>query len=111
MQESKTVQQMTEEIVRNFKEYEKQGTNAWTYETAVRDLPYQVGNLSKLVLQKTGDRYNEGLSEDEIKLKISDELADIIADVLFISHELDIDMTQAWHNMLASDQQKISERS
>lgn len=102
---------MTTEIVRNFDEYEKQGTPPWTYETAVRDLPYQVGNLSKLVLQKIGDRYNEGLSDEEIQLKIADELSDIIADVLFIAHELNIDITEAWQAMLASDQKKISERS
>jgi len=47
----------------------------------------------------------------QIKAKLSDELADIMAEVLFIAHELDIDLHSAWDNMLASDQKKISERS
>lgn len=106
-----TISQMTSEIVEMFNEYTKQGTPQWTYQTAAQDLPYQVGSLTKLLMQREGNRYREGLSDEEIRTKVADELSDILADVLFIAHELGIDLNEAWRNMLASDEQKISKRS
>ncbi len=106
-----TLDKMQQEVVEIFKKYDAQGTKTWSYDVASHDLQYQVGNLSKCVLQLQNYRYREGLDESQIKAKLSDELADIMAEVLFIAHELDIDLHSAWDNMLASDQKKISERS
>jgi NTP pyrophosphatase (non-canonical NTP hydrolase) len=106
-----TLDKMQQEVVEIFKKYDAQGTKTWSYDVASHDLQYQVGNLSKCVLQLQNYRYREGLDEVQIKAKLSDELADIMAEVLFIAHELDIDLHSAWANMLASDQKKISERS
>ncbi len=105
------IKTMTEQIVRMFKEYDRQGTKTWTYEIAAQDLQYQIGNLTKRILQLKGYRYAEGLNEEEIKEKLADELADIMAETLFIAHELNIDLAAAWNAMLASDAKKIEERS
>lgn len=102
---------MTEDVVRTFDAYMAQGTARWRYKTAALDLSYQVGSLAKRILQLDGERYPEGLSKEEIKAKIPDELADIMAEVLFIAHELGIDMNQAWESMIKSDNKKIEERS
>jgi len=107
----KTLEEMTKQIVEMFDHYESQGTAHWTYKIAALDLSYQLGSLAKRILQLDGERYTEGLSKEEIKAKISDELADILAEALFISHELGMDMEQAWERMLASDAKKIEERS
>ncbi len=51
------------------------------------------------------------MKDEIIKAKLSDELSNILADVLFIAHELDIDLVEAWENMLKSDHDKIEKRS
>jgi len=111
MSESYTLRQLTEEIVQDFRNYDATGTNSWTYATAIRDLPYQLGSLTKLLNQLEGDRFADGQTPDQIKAKMADELADIMAEVLFAAHELGIDMDQAWRDMIKSDETKISERS
>lgn len=107
----KTLAKYQTEIVHIFKEYTKQGTKPWTYKIAAFDLSYQIGSLAKRIAQLDGERYSDGMAPDEIKEKIADELADIFAEVLFISHELGIDLDSAWNKMTESDQKKISERS
>lgn len=94
-----------------FKEYEKTRTVRWTYDIAAKDMSYQVGSLIKRIMQYRNERYADGLSKKEIKGHIADELADILAEVLFISHELDIDIEKAWAGMADSDKKKISARS
>lgn len=106
----KTLKEYTEEALATFKNYQKTGTPAWNYSIAARDLPYQVGSLTKALLQLEGVRHTEGKSKEELRAKIADELADIFAEVLFISHGLGISLEQAWKDMLASDQRKINER-
>lgn len=102
---------MQQQVVDIFKAYDTQGTNTWDFKIASHDLQYQVGNLTKGILQLTGDRYADGLGDDQIKTNIADELADIMAEVLFIAHELDINLTEAWRAMIKSDETKINERS
>lgn len=106
-----SLKEMQQQIVAVFDAYEAQGTKTWTYDIAAHDLQYQIGNLTKCILQLKGFRYAEGKSEEEIKTRAADELADIMAEVLFISHELGIDITKAWDDMIASDMKKISDRS
>ncbi len=104
------IEQMTEEIVAMYKQYQKTGTKPWTYEIAAKDLSYQVGSLTKLIMQRTGERFADNKSEEELRKGIADELADILAETLFIAHELDIDLTQAWEDMIRSDESKVSVR-
>jgi NTP pyrophosphatase (non-canonical NTP hydrolase) len=105
------IKSMTDQIVKIFKEYDKQGTKSWTYDIAAHDLQYQIGILAKRVLQLKGFRFKEGLSDENIKNDISDELADVLAETLFIAHELDIDIGEAWNAMIESDKKKINTRS
>jgi NTP pyrophosphatase (non-canonical NTP hydrolase) len=42
---------------------------------------------------------------------MADELADIIAEAIFIADGYDIDLSKAWGDMLESDRKKIAERS
>lgn len=108
---NKTLSSYTKEVVAIFKEYKKQGTKPWTYDTAVRDLPYQIGSLTKAIMQLRNERYPEGLSKKELIAKVADELADIFAETLFIAHELGISLEDAWTKMLESDKTKIKSRS
>lgn len=107
---SKNLSELTHEVVAIYKRYTTTGTNPWTYDTASRDLPYQVGSLTKLMMQLTGNRHAEGKNEDEIKSQVGDELADILAETLFIAHELNINLEEAWNKMLKSDELKIKDR-
>ena len=105
------LEEMTKEIVETFAHYEQQGTKPWTADVAVQDLQYQIGNLTKALLQLRGFRYAEGSDENTLKKKVADELADILAEVLFVAHEMDIDIEEAWKKMIVSDQEKKAHRS
>jgi NTP pyrophosphatase (non-canonical NTP hydrolase) len=107
----KSLDEMTSHVASIFKRYEATGTKPWTYEIAAKDLAYQVGSLTKLIMQKDGERFAKGKTEKELLKDISDELSDILAEVLFIAHELNIDMHEAWEAMAQSDENKISSRS
>jgi hypothetical protein len=107
--EPKNLHQLTDEIVATFESYQQTGTKPWDYLIASRDLSYQVGSLTKVIMQMTNERYAKE-SPEELKAKAADELADIMAEVLFIAKELDIDMYEAWSKMIGSDNAKISER-
>lgn len=94
-----------------WRHYIKQGTHPWTYEVAAQDLQYQVGSIAKIMLQLKGFRFAEGLSKDELTTALADELADVMAEIIFIAGEMNIDLDTAWKNMLLSDVKKITERS
>lgn len=98
---------MTNQVVQQMKKYPQIGTKSWNYKIAVKDLPVQIGSLTKLILQLHKERFAHGMTDKEIKDKISDELADILSLVLFISHELNIDIEEAWQGMLKSDERKF----
>lgn len=108
--QQKNLEEMTKEIVAVYKKYTQTGTVEWTYDVAARDLPYQVGSLTKVMMQLSGFRFADGKSKEQLKSQISDELADILAEVLFIAHELDIDIQEAWEKMVESDETKIETR-
>jgi NTP pyrophosphatase (non-canonical NTP hydrolase) len=109
--QSKTIHQMTADVVKSFNSYVAQGTKKWNWESAAKDLPYQVGSIAKIMQQLTNERWDEGKSETQLKDELSDELADVIACSLFIAAELNIDIDKAWQNMLKTDKHKVTERS
>lgn len=99
---------MEQQVVQQIQSYhQRMGTKLWDYRIAARDLSCQVGSLNKLIMQLGGERFNYQKTEDEIKSEIADELADILSMVLFISHELNINIQDAWNGMLQSDEQKF----
>jgi NTP pyrophosphatase (non-canonical NTP hydrolase) len=106
-----TIAQMKQEVVASFDRYVAQGTKKWGWETAAKDLVYQVGSLTKVIMQLSGERWADGKAEAELKAQLSNELADIIAEALFIADHLDIDMAEAWRDMLTDDAHKIGERT
>ncbi|GAO98795.1 hypothetical protein Cva_01464 [Caedimonas varicaedens] len=109
---SDTFKTMGLQIVKQMKKYSSRlCTKPWNYKTALRDLPCQVGSLTKLVMQLEGERYRHNKTNAEIKEEIGDELADILSLVVFIAHELNIDLNDAWEGMHKSDENKLSTRS
>lgn len=108
MVKNKSIAQYTKDVVVTMASYQKSGTKKWDYKTAAFDLSVQVGSLAKALMQLENTRNAHGMSKKELKAKIGDELADIFTEVLFISHELDIDIEDAFDKMLVSDKQKVS---
>ena len=90
---------------------QKMGTKKWTYETAVRDLPCQVGSLTKLLMQSKNERDRHQQTDAEIRERISDELADLLSLVIFIAHEQNINLADAWQKMLESDENKFKKHA
>jgi len=106
----KSLKDYTKVVVKIFTKYTKTGTVKWTYKIALLDLQYQLGSLTKRIMQLDNQRHKEWQTEKEIKEKVADELADIFTETLFIAHELKIDLDKAFTKMLESDNKKISER-
>jgi NTP pyrophosphatase (non-canonical NTP hydrolase) len=106
-----TLSQLTKVVKDSFAQYDQQGTKYWTWEAAAKDLTYQIGSLSKVMLQLSGDRWAEGKDTTALEAEFRDELADILAEVLYIASERSIDMNQAMNEMVKSDTKKVSERT
>lgn len=105
------LKELTKKLNLVWDHYYKQGTNPWTADIAIQDLSYQIGSLAKLNLQRKNCRYRDNQSDEAIMAKISDELADILAETLFVASELGIDMDKAFDDMLESDIKKITTRN
>lgn len=108
---SYTISQLTEAVKESFAKYDKQGTEHWTWEVAARDLSYQIGSLNKVILQLSGDRWADGKDKEALEADFRNELADILAEVLYIAAERNIDINQAMNEMLADDQHKVTSRA
>lgn len=106
-----TVSELTKLVRDSFASYDAQGTTHWTWESAARDLPYQVGSLTKIMSQLAGERWADGKSKPELETAFQDELADILAEVLYIASERGIDMSAAMEAMVESDRKKVSSRT
>jgi hypothetical protein len=107
----KTLAEITKDVKKSFAGYDAQGTRHWTWQTAARDLPYQVGSLSKVLLQLSGDRHKEGKDDKALQWQLRNELADIMAEVLYIAGELNIDVNQAMAEMVDDDTRKVADRT
>jgi hypothetical protein len=105
------ITELTKLVKESFAKYDQQGTRHWTWEVAAKDLAYQIGSLNKVMLQLSGDRWADGKDKDALEADFRDELADILAEVLYIASERGIDMNQAMNEMVESDQRKVSERT
>ena len=109
--EDYTITQLTQIVKDSFAQYDKQGTRHWTWEVAAKDLSYQIGSLNKVMLQLSGDRWADNKDEVALEAEFRDELADILAEVLYIAAERGIDMNQAMGEMVQSDTKKVKERT
>ena len=107
---TKTLKEYTDRAVKTMRGYDKSGTKKWNAHVALFDMPVQIGSLIKAYMQYENFRFAHGMSKKELKAKMADELADIFTEVLFIAHELDIDLEEAFEKMLESDSEKISKR-
>ncbi len=108
MAKNKSINEYTKQVIATMASYQKSGTKKWNYHTAAFDLSVQVGSLAKALMQLENTRNAHGMNKKELKAKIGDELADIFTEVLFIAHELDIDIEAAFAAMIESDKQKVS---
>jgi predicted nucleic acid-binding Zn-ribbon protein len=106
-----TISQLTKIVKDSFARYDQQGTRHWTWETAAKDLSYQIGSLSKITLQLSGDRWAENKDMSTLQAEFRDELADIFAEVLYIASERGIDMSHAMDEMVESDTKKVTSRA
>lgn len=106
-----TITQLTKIVKDSFAQYDKQGTKHWTWQVAAQDLSYQIGSLNKVMLQLSGDRWADGKDKAALEADFRDELADILAEVLYIAAERGIDMNQAMGEMVKSDTKKVEERT
>lgn len=112
MENSKTLQEATELVLDSFSNYdENTPTVEWNHRIAARDLSYQIGSLTKALMQLEGERFDEQKSKQELREIVADELADILAETLYIAHEMDISMSDALDAMVESDNKKIEKQS
>lgn len=106
-----TISELTKAVKASFAKYDNQGTDHWTWEIAAKDLAYQIGSLNKVMLQLSNHRWADGKSTEVLEADFRNELADILAEVLYIAGERNIDMNTAMEEMYDDDQRKVSERT
>jgi hypothetical protein len=106
-----TITELTKTVKASFAKYDKQGTDHWTWEVAAKDLAYQIGSLNKVMLQLSRHRWADGKDTETLEADFRNELADILAEVLYIAGERNIDMNIAMDEMYADDQRKVDERT
>lgn len=106
-----TISELTAAVKNSFAKYDKQGTDHWTWEVAAKDLAYQIGCLNKVMLQLSNHRWNDGKDKATLEADFRNELADILAEALYIASERGIDMNRAMDEMVADDQRKVTERT
>lgn len=111
MTKCKTLQEMMQDVQKSIQQYPDSGTKSWDYQIAAKDMAVQTGSLIKLIMQLNNERYHHGKSESDLKAAISDELSDILSLVLYVADELNIDLHEAWENMVKSDYDKVAQRS
>ena len=110
MKKSKTLQEYTKDSIKTLRGYDKTTVKKWDYRIDASDLSVQLGSLTKALMQYENTRFAYGMTKKELKSKIGDELADILTEVLFIAHELNIDIEESFDTMLASDKEKVKKR-
>jgi len=106
-----SLQEMTKAMVENFRRYEDTGTKPWDARIAIHDLAYQVGGIQKLDMQLSGERHPQGKTKADILAAMETELAEVVAESLFIAHELGLDILRGFECMLETDHKKIECRS
>lgn len=106
-----TLSQLTKLVKASFANYDRQGTRHWSWQVAAHDLAYQIGSLNKVMLQLSGDRWAADKDKATLEAEFRDELADILAEVLYIAAERGIDMNQAMDEMVRSDTKKVAKRA
>lgn len=106
-----TINEITKAVRNSFAKYDNQGTKHWDWEVAAKDLAYQIGSLNKVMLQLSDHRWADGKDKEALEEDFRNELADILAEVLYIASERGIDMNRAMDEMVADDQRKVTERT
>lgn len=106
-----TITELISAITKSFASYDSQGTQHWTWEVAAQDLIYQIGSLHKVILQLSNHRWSDGKTNEQLEVAFRNELADIMAEVLYIAKERSIDMNKAMEEMFADDLKKVTERT
>lgn len=77
----------------------KYGVRYFNELTNMAILTEEVGELSRLIARKYGEQsFKEKITEEEIKIKLSDEMADIIFVVMCLANQMDIDLETAIEN-------------
>lgn len=106
-----TISELSKAVKDSFAKYDKQGTKHWTWKVAANDLSYQIGSLNKVILQLSNHRWADGKTKESLEANFRNELADILAEVLYIAGKRNIDMNKAMEEMFTDDDKKVTKRT
>lgn len=74
-------------------------------------LTEEVGELSRIMARRYGEQsWKKDISIEEEKLKMADEMADIIWVISCLANQTDIDLTQAIHRNMQKKTQRDQDR-
>jgi NTP pyrophosphatase (non-canonical NTP hydrolase) len=109
--QDKPLATLTQAILKSLAQYDNQGTRHWDTDAAMKDLAYQTGCVSKVLMQLENTRWADGKSKEDLMAQLRNELADVITDALYIANEQGCDMDLAMQEMFADDDKKAAERA
>lgn len=87
------IQEYQDSVDKWIKEY---GVRYFNEMTNTLVLTEEVGEFSRLISRKYGEQsFKNEISEEEIKIKIQDELSDILFVITCLANQMDINLTEA----------------
>lgn len=101
-----TLAELTQEVV-TFRD-ERQWQRFHSPSQLSTALAVEVGELLEVLLWRTDDEISADLQGD-LRNRFEEELADVLALVLLIAHEVGTDLTDALHRKLAQNRDKYPE--
>ena len=74
-------------------------------------LSEEVGELSRLVARKYGEQsFKKPISDQEVKEKISDEMADVMFVLMCLANQMDINLEDAFHKNIEKKTRRDKDR-
>jgi len=103
-----TIEDMQADIDNWIKTY---GVRYFSELTNMAILTEEVGELSRLIARKYGEQsFKTPISDQEIKKRLADELADVIFVTSCLANQMDINLTEAIRDNLSKKTMRDSER-
>ena len=98
------------DAVRVSKQYVSQGTKPWKSNDCLMDLFFQIGSLTKLVMQQNNKVHHHGLSHDEITEGIALDIGDILSLALQLANTFGFNPDDLFTQQMKDDVAKINSR-
>jgi len=97
-------QSLTQRLV-NFRD-ERSWQQFHSIKELILSLNLEAGELLELTQWQSGEQFDEAIGDQQIKSRLEEECADVLAYLLLIAERADFDIVQAAHNKIDKNELK-----